>query len=547
MVLVDSVIDDGLLALRSYPPVRAALTIVTALAAAQAGIAVGRRAQKLPKRPTTPAVLSGLWLLLLGLGVISAARMSDERAAPLLSRPIAGRLLALARAVTDFDRDGSSQWFAGGDCAPFDRNVSPRAREIPDNGVDDNCRFGDARPRTFEAGDVPVANTPSPANVIVVTIDSLRADHMGCYGYTRRTTPRLDEFAKSARRFTHAYTSGGWTSLAVPSMLSGLYPRRLDWEAVAITSKPRIVPFPWEGALAPGETWLTNLSAPVGMPSATIPRWLRRRGMLTAAVLTSKPAAIFEYRGFLEENFEKVVALPDGDDAQAVDAALALIDSSADRPFFLWVHLYDPHEPYGPHSGIPTFGIGLEDVYDHDVAFTDRELGRLIAAIDQKRDRPTGLIVTADHGESFLGGLPVHGVELHEETIRIPLLVRGPSVTAGVSDAPASLVDVAPTTFEWTQTPPPPRLDGGGLVRPDRTRMPITDVWRHDRSGHVYIDMTGAAGSTRRLVIDRFSNAASVYAVGDISRPARALAERPDPRMTDLLGRYLEEAGTLER
>jgi arylsulfatase A-like enzyme len=189
----------------------------------------------------------------------------------------------------------------------------------------------------------------------------------------------------------------------------------------------------------------------------------------------------------------------------------------------------------------------LEDIYDHDVAFTDRELGRLIATLDAKRGRPTGLVVTADHGESFIGGLPVHGVELHEESIRIPLLVRGPGVLADVSDAPASLVDVAPTVFEWTQTPPPPRMDGGSLVHPDPGRMPISDVWRHDRGGHVYIDETGAAGATRRLVIDRLSNAVSVYAVGDISRPAHVLAERPDPRMTALLGRYQEEMGALER
>jgi arylsulfatase A-like enzyme len=167
--------------------------------------------------------------------------------------------------------------------------------------------------------------------------------------------------------------------------------------------------------------------------------------------------------------------------------------------------------------------------------------------VDAKRGRPTGLIVTADHGESFIGGLPIHGVELHEEAIRIPLLVRGPGVAPGVSHAPASLVDVAPTVFEWTQTPPPPRLDGASLVHPDPDRMPITDVWRHDRSGQVYIDMTGAAGVTRRLVIDRLSNATFVYAVGDLSRPAHALSESPEPRMSALVGRYQEETGELER
>jgi hypothetical protein len=539
--------DDTVLFLRSYPPIRVALFVLASLLVAHAGLALGGLAGRVYTDKIHGRIFSGIWLLALLAGLIASARVSDERASLLVSRPIAGRLLEMARAATDFDRDGASRWFGGGDCAPFDARVSPRAPEIPGNGVDDNCRFGDARARDMGTGDVPVPSGPSPVDVIVVTIDSLRADHLGSYGYRRATSPRLDAFAAGARRFTRAYTSGGWTCLAVPSMLSGLYPRRFDWEAVAITSKDRILPFPWEGTLDSDETWLTNLSWPVSIPGATIPRWLKRRGMRTAAVLTSKPAAIFQYRNFLSEQFDRVAASPNGDDAQAIDAAIELLRSFGDAPFFMWIHLYDPHDPYAPHPGVPVFGDALEDVYDHDIAFTDRELGRLIAATDARRDRPVGLVVTADHGESFVGGVPAHGVDLHDEAIRIPLFVRGPGVSPGVSDAPASLVDLAPTVFEWTETPPPSRLDGSSLVRPDPLRMAITDVWRHDRSGHVYIDIAGATGAEQRLVLDRLSNASTVYAVGDVTQPPRLLDERPEPRLVDFLGHYQEEMGALER
>lgn len=544
--VAEQVIDDVQLVLRSYPPVRTGLTLVAALVTAHAGIALGQYIRRCAPRVPALRFLLALWPPLLAGGLVIAARMTEARAGPLLSRPVAGRLFSLARMLTDFDRDGASQWFAGGDCAPFDARVNPRAREIPGNGIDDNCRFGDARPRNVETGEIPLPTTPSPVNVVLVTIDALRADHLGSYGYGRPTSPRLDEFANGARRFTHAYTSGGWTSLAVPSMITGLYARRLDWEAVAITSKDRMLPFPWEGTLDAGETWLTNLSAPVRMPSATVPRLLGRRGMRTAAVLTPKAAAIFGYRGLSNDNFEKVLT-PQGDDARAVDATLSLLDSFGEAPFFVWLHLYEPHEPYDTHPGIPTFGDGLEDRYDHDVAFTDREVGRLITALDARHGRPTGLIVTADHGESFVGGLPVHGVDLHEDAIRIPLFVRGPGVSPGAVDAPASLVDLAPTVFEWTQTPAPPALDGSSLVHPDPDRTPISDVWRHDRLGHIYIDATAATGRARRLVINRLANSSSVYATGDASRPPRALAEEPDPRLVTLLGHYEEEAGTLER
>jgi hypothetical protein len=151
VMVAASVVDDSLLVLRSYPPVRAAISVVAALAAAHAGIALSRALGKHLGSASVTAVRWSLWLLLVSSGVVAAARLSEERAAPLLTRPIAGRLLALARTATDFDRDGSSQWFAGGDCAPFDGKVGPRAREIPGNGIDDNCSFGDARPRHLDA------------------------------------------------------------------------------------------------------------------------------------------------------------------------------------------------------------------------------------------------------------------------------------------------------------------------------------------------------------------------------------------------------------
>jgi hypothetical protein len=108
-------------------------------------------------------------------------------------------------------------------------------------------------------------------------------------------------------------------------------------------------------------------------------------------------------------------------------------------------------------------------------------------------------------------------------------------------------VDIAPTVFEWTRTPAPPGLDGTSLLHPDTHRMAVSDVWRHDRKGHVYIDATAATAATRRLIVDRLANSSSVYAVGDASRPPRALHEEPDPRLVTLLGRYQEEAGALER
>jgi hypothetical protein len=538
--------DETLLVLRSYPPVRAALVVVAALLAVQAGIASGTFLRLRRPAPRGSTLLSIAWVVALSAGTVVDARLSGDRVAPLLFRPVSGALFRLARAVTDFDRDGASSWFGGGDCAPFDGKVSPSARESPGNGIDDNCRWGDARPRRLNAGPVRMPDGPPEVDVLVVTIDALRADHLGVYGYGRPTSPRLTEFARTARTFTHAYTSGGWTCLALQSMLSGLYPRRLDWGPAAFTDRDRLLPYPFEAKLEAGEHWTINASAPVRTPDATLPRWLSRRGVHTAAVLSSVPGIILRYNGFLESNFERRVVLPDGDDARVVDAALDVLRELGDAPSFLWVHLYEPHEPYAAHPGLPVFGDGLEDRYDHDIAFMDRQLGRLLDGVDGRRTRPTAVIVAADHGESFAGGFPVHGVDLGEDTVRIPLLVRGPGVSPGTSDVPASLVDVAPTVFEWTGTPPPADLDGVSLLRAPRERVLLSDIWRHDRSGRVYIDLVAATGARTRLVHDRMTNTSFMYRVGDESRPPKPLDEPLDPALEAAIGRYLEASGTLE-
>lgn len=547
VTLVAETVDETLLVLHAYPPMRLALVVVTWTFVADAGLAVASVAGGRLPSSIWRSRLEWAWFGALALGLVATAKTPEDRVAPLLLRPTSSHLVELARTATDFDRDGSSSWFGGGDCAPFDPKVNPSAREIPGNGVDDNCRYGDAPLRMAVAPDTTMPASPSPVNVVLISIDTLRADHVGSYGYFRPTTPRIDAFARGARRFERAYTSGGWTCIALHSLMSGLYARRLDWEAVAITSKDRMLPFPWEGTLEPGEEWLANLSAPIRTPATSLPLWLRRRGMQTAVVIAPKPGAILGYRDFLTKSFDQVRVTPSGtNDAVVADGAIDVLKSFGAAPFFLWAHFFEPHDPYDHHAEVPAFGDRLEDKYDHDVAFSDFEVGRLLDAIDARGGRPTAVVITADHGESFIGGSPVHGEDLHEESIRIPMFIRGPGIAPGASDVRASLVDIAPTLFDWTETPIPPGLDGTSLLHAPPRRALITDIWRHDRSGKLYIDLVGATGDIRRLVRDRIAEASFTYRVGDMARPLTPLHEREDPLLADTLGRYFEEAGILE-
>jgi hypothetical protein len=153
--------------------------------------------------------------------------------AALTSRPFSSLALRTLEASVDFDQDGHAALFGGGDCAPFDPSVHPGRSEVPGNGIDDNCRRGDAPSRRESEKDVLLPEGPAPRSVVLITIDTLAARRMSLYGAKRKTTPELERWAEDAVVFQRAYSSGGWTSLAIPSLFRGLYPRRLRWTRLA--------------------------------------------------------------------------------------------------------------------------------------------------------------------------------------------------------------------------------------------------------------------------------------------------------------------------
>ncbi|MGD1104660.1 MAG: sulfatase-like hydrolase/transferase [Terriglobia bacterium] len=288
----------------------------------------------------------------------------------------------------------------------------------------------------------------SPANVVVITIDTLRADHLGCYGDHSIATPNLDALARSAARFTHAFTPVPITLPAHTALFTGSFP------------------------MATGVHDFSGNKAPASV--VTLAKVLHDQGYSTAAFLG---AAVLDARFGLNQGFDTYfdhfdfnrldetnldMVKRSGD--QVVDNALAWLKANPRRPFFLWVHLYDAHYPYTPPEPYANRYAGRP--YDGEIAFDDAQVGRLIAFLKDLGVYESAVwAVTGDHGEG-LGehGEKTHGFFVYNSTLHVPLLVKVPGAAARAIDKEASLVDVMPTVLQALQLPIPPSVQGRSLL-----------------------------------------------------------------------------------
>jgi arylsulfatase A-like enzyme len=271
-------------------------------------------------------------------------------------------------------------------------------------------------------------------DVLLITIDALRSDHVGAYGYARPTTPNIDALAASGTRFSHAYAQAPHTSFSVASMLTGKY-------------------FPAVARLAPGERQ---------DPIATA---LRSYGWRTAAFY---PPAVFfvdaqKLKTYADSNFDfEYVKFEYLDAERRVDQILQYYEAVKPPRSFVWVHFFEPHEPYEAHADFP-FGAGDIDRYDSEIAYTDHAVGRLVAAVRARRPE-TIVVLAADHGEEFdEHGGRYHGSSLYDEQIHIPLIISIPRVTPHVVNGQVELIDVTPTVLNLLDIPVPARMRGTDL------------------------------------------------------------------------------------
>ena len=289
-----------------------------------------------------------------------------------------------------------------------------------------------------ERGGPGASRTSAPRAIVLVTIDTLRADRVGAYGSPRGLTPVLDRFAGASVRFDAAAAQVPLTLPSHATILTGLRPP------------------------AHGVRTNDGFKLPADVP--TLAGQLLDAGYRTGAFVAAFPlrraaglARGFERYddGFLETRQERRAH-------EVVDAAAAWLRERSGQRVFLWVHLFDPHTPYSAPAEFASRHPSAP--YDAEVAYTDREIGRLLDAVHRLGLYEESVIaITADHGEA-LGdhGERTHGTFLYDETIRVPLLVRLPGAAARVVKAPVELTDLAPTLAAAAGTRLP-RTDGVDL------------------------------------------------------------------------------------
>jgi arylsulfatase A-like enzyme len=279
----------------------------------------------------------------------------------------------------------------------------------------------------------------APSNLVIITLDTTRADRLSPYGFMNVALPHLERLAREGVLFDDAVSVAPLTLPAHASLFTGLLP--------------------------PDHGVRDNADPPLADRYITLAEVLRARGFRTAASVGS--VVLDSARGLRQgfETYRDLAAVFSHDvrqrrGDQVVADAVDWLGAMGGARFFLWVHLYDAHWPYDPPE--PYRSAYSHDPYSGEIAFADAQIGRLLVFLEAKAllDR-TIVVVVADHGES-LGerGERRHGVLLYENVLRVPLMLRAPGLRPSRVPDLVRLIDVMPTVLDLLDVPAAPASDG---------------------------------------------------------------------------------------
>lgn len=301
-------------------------------------------------------------------------------------------------------------------------------------------------------------------NVIIISVDTLRADHLGCYGYPLNTSPNIDAFSREAIRFSHCYTLTPLTAPSFSTLLTSLPPHK-------------------HGAKRNGLSIYRHVK--------TLPYYLKRFGYNTAAFISNWP--LKKHLARLDQGFDDYVEIftkkryigiinSEGEAPVVTEKTIDWLEKNHNKRFFLWVLYTEPHRPYILHEkftfdsqGVPPSayppGTHMKKIkkYDSEIAFTDFYIGKLLEKIKSLGLYREALIIfNADHGESFgEHNYFRHGRRLYNSTVHVPLIIKLPDywLKNTVRRENISLLDISPTILSVLNIPCPSHMEGIPLFR----------------------------------------------------------------------------------
>jgi len=391
-------------------------------------------------------------------------------------------------------------------------------------------------------------------NVVLIVVDTLRPDHMSTYGYERKTTPNISRLAQDSILFRNAWSTAPWTLPSVGSLLTSQYPS-------ALGIRDNIVPLDRRFEL--------------------LPEVLQRRGYRTHGIVSSAllSARLGFGRGFDHYDESSSLFHSGSSSREVTRKAVEFLKARDDRPFFLFLHYFDPHYNYELHPRF-RFGSGyrgrlrsghsildlwrirhqldaadlrfLVSLYDSEVAYTDESIGMLLDELRILGLYDDALIVlTADHGEEFMErGWIGHSITLHREQLWIPLVIKLPDGEAREVESPISTIDVVPSLYRQLGIDLPDGLEGRALPLDAVGAFAEVPIYgetfnrqKHRRDPVERVALRSVSVGGLKLIADEVTGRVVLFDLGDDPEERVDLAsERADQvdRLQRLLGEWTE-------
>ena len=404
---------------------------------------------------------------------------------------------------------------------------------------------------------------PKRPNIILIVIDTLRADHLGCYGYERDTTPHLDRFAQDGLLFRNAISAASWTLPSIGSLLTSQYPCVLGVKRrpVALNKK-----FPLLSEVLKQYDYKTC-------------------GIVSHVYLSARLGFAKGFDSYDESSSKKCDT---GTTSPAVTyRAISFLREKHKQPFFLFLHYFDPHYNYLLHKEFdyyPTYrgdirsnhpivdlwrrrnNMSKKDIeylvalHDSEIAFNDREIGKLLDELKKQGLYDDSIIIiTADHGEEFMErGWIGHCITLYQELIHVPLIMKFPGCEPAVVDSPVALIDIMPTILGYMGLDTPANLEGQTLdvtAAGNITGGPIfSETFNHLINRNKLADIDDPKRSDliafrsmvlgqRKLIYDQIKNSREIYDLSADPHELNNLSDQQnaeDRMMESLLSEWIK-------